>query len=71
MSVSLKIQPAGHPKIIEKRKSQTSIGIYMEYCEKCITSCINGDAYGYCDSDYCDGFCVHLGACECECHEGE
>lgn len=40
-----------------------------EACICGVTCCIDGEQYGYCESDSCDGMCVALGPCPCKCHD--
>jgi hypothetical protein len=33
------------------------------------TACHDGELYGPCTSEYCNGQCEAIGSCTCDCHE--
>lgn len=33
--------------------------------------CIEGEVFGYCDSEFCTGGCDPQGKCYCKCHDEE
>ncbi len=44
------------------------------YCEGCddnetLVVCLDGEIYGPCGDENCNGGCVSLGYCSCVCHD--